>query len=302
MIKQRTLKNETEVTGIGIHSGQIVCLTLKPAPEDAGIIFRRVDLNPTVEVSACFDTIGDTTLCTSLQQKDVKIVTVEHLLSALAGLGIDNAYVDLTGSEVPILDGSAAPFVALIQKAGIKEQHALKKFIRIKKTLFVEDGEKTAKLMPYNGFKISCTIDFSHHAVLRDLPKNATIDFARDSYVDDISRARTFGFMSDYQKLRDHGFAKGASLNNTLVIDDTRILNEGGLRYPDECVKHKILDLIGDLYLIGHNLLGAFEGYKSGHTLNKKLLHALCTEKDAWEYVTFKAIDEAPPMGYLSAA
>ena len=290
MIKQQTLKNVIQATGVGIHSGEKVYLTLRPAPVDTGIIFRRVDLEEPVEIPARADYVESTVLCTSLVKDQIKVSTVEHLMSAFAGLGIDNAYVDVTAAELPIMDGSAAPFVFLIQSAGILQQTALKKFIRIKKTISVSDDEKYAKFEPYDGFRVSFTINFSH-PVFKGRPQSATVDFSAASYIREISRARTFGFMSDYEKLRELGLAKGGSLDNTVVVDEYRILNEEGLRYEDEFVKHKMLDAVGDLYLLGHNLIGAFEGNKSGHALNNLLSRELIKQKDAWEYVTF---DDAP--------
>lgn len=292
MIRQRTLKNVIQATGVGIHSGEKVYLTLSPAPVDTGIVFRRTDLKRPVEIPAHVHFVEGTTLCTSLVKDKVKVATVEHLMSAFAGLGIDNAYVDVTAAEIPIMDGSAAPFVFLIQSSGISEQNAPKKFIRIKKSVSVSDGEKYAKFQPYNGFKIGFTINFSH-PVFRSRPQTAELDFSMTSYVREISRARTFGFMSDYEKLRELGLAKGGSLDNTLVVDEYRLLNEEGLRYEDEFVKHKMLDAVGDLYLLGHSLIGAFEGYKSGHALNNLLLRELLKQADAWEYVTFEDIASA---------
>lgn len=301
MIRQRTLKNIIQATGVGIHSGEKVYLTLRPAPVNAGIIFRRTDLPNNIEIPARVDFVEGTTLCTSLVKNKVKVATVEHLMSAFSGLGIDNAYVDVTASELPIMDGSSAPFVFLIQSAGILEQNAPKKFIRIKEAVTVMDGEKYASLKPHNGFKVSFTINFSHPA-FRGRPQSATLDFSMTSYVREISRARTFGFMSDYEKLRELGLAKGGSLDNTLVVDEYRILNEDGLRYEDEFVKHKMLDAVGDLYLLGHSIIGSFEGYKSGHALNNRLSHELLKQKEAWEFVTFE--DESnvtAPVNYFSS-
>lgn len=297
MVRQRTLRNVIQATGVGLHSGEKVYLTLRPAPVDTGIVFRRTDLGRLVEIRASAFAVGDTMLCTSLIQDGIKVSTIEHLLSALAGLGIDNVYIDLTAPEVPIMDGSAGPFVFLIQSAGIEEQHAPKKFIRIKKTIEVKDGEKIAKFSPYEGFKVEFGIDFKN-PVFKSLPQTAVLDFSSTSYVKDVSRARTFGFMSDYEKLREAGLARGGSLDNAVVIDDYRILNEDGLRYEDEFVKHKILDAIGDLYLLGHSLIGAFEGYKSGHALNNKLLLDLLAQQDAWEYTTFET--RSSPVNYFT--
>ena len=286
MIKQRTLKNVIRATGVGLHTGQKVYLTLRPAAANSGIIFRRIDLPEPVEIRACPENVGDTTLSTTLANGDVRVSTVEHLLSAMAGLGIDNAYVDLSASEVPIMDGSAGPFVFLIQSAGMEEQNAPKQFMRIKRSVKVRDGEKWAKFEPFNGFKVSFTIEFDH-PVFRDSLDSASVDFSTTSFVKEVSRARTFGFMRDLERLRENNLALGGNLDNAVVVDDYRILNEDGLRYEDEFVKHKVLDAIGDLYLLGHSLIGAFSGYKSGHALNNKLLRALLARKSAWEMVTF---------------
>ena len=283
MIKQRTPKKVIQATGVGLHSGDKVLLTLRPAPINTGIVFRRTDLSPVVEIPASYEHVSDTMLCTSLQHRGAKVATVEHLLSALAGLGIDNAYVDINAAEIPIMDGSAAPFVFLIQSAGIREQTAPKRFIRILKTIRVEDNGKYVQFLPYNGYKVSFTIDFDH-PVFNDKPQTAVFDFSGTSYIKEVCRARTFGFLSDYEKLRQCDLAKGGSLDNAVVVDDYRVLNEDGLRFDDEFVKHKVLDAIGDLYLLGSGLIGAFEGYKSGHELNNKLLRALIAEQDAWEY------------------
>lgn len=293
MIRQRTLKNVIRATGVGLHTGEKVYLTLRPAPVDAGIIFRRVDLDPPVEVQAKAENVGDTTLSSTLSDGDVRISTVEHLLSALAGLGIDNAYVDLSAAEVPIMDGSAGPFVFLIQSAGIEEQEAPKRFIRIKRPVVVEDGDKWVKFEPFNGFKVSLSIDFDH-PVFKGRSQISEMDFSTTSFVKEVSRARTFGFMSQLEALRANNLALGGSLDNAIVVDDFRILNEDGLRYEDEFVKHKVLDAIGDLYLLGHSLIGAFSGYKSGHGLNNRLLRSLLANEDAWELVTFEDPKEAP--------
>jgi UDP-3-O-[3-hydroxymyristoyl] N-acetylglucosamine deacetylase len=286
MIKQRTPKKVIQATGVGLHSGEKVLLTLRPAPINTGIIFRRTDLSPVVEIPASYQYVSDTMLCTSLQHHGIKVATVEHLLSALAGLGIDNAYVDINGAEVPIMDGSAAPFVFLIQSAGIREQSAAKRFIRILKPLRVEEKGKYVQFLPYDGYKISFTIGFDH-PVFNDRPQTAVFDFSSISYIKEVCRARTFGFLSDYEKLRQCDLAKGGSLDNAVVVDDYRVLNEDGLRFSDEFVKHKVLDAIGDLYLLGSGLIGAFEGYKSGHELNNKLLRTLMVQQDAWEYTYF---------------
>jgi len=293
MIKQRTLKNVIRATGVGLHTGKKVFLTLRPAAVDTGIIFRRVDLDVPVEIKACPENVGDTRLSTSLVKGEVKISTVEHLLSAIAGLGIDNAYVDLSAPEVPIMDGSAGPFVFLIQSAGIQEQNAPKRFIRIKRTIRVQDGDKWAMFEPFDGFKVGFTIDFDH-PVFKTGQQTAVVDFSTTSFVKEVSRARTFGFMRDIEHLRERELALGGSLDNAIVVDDYRILNEDGLRYEDEFVKHKILDAIGDLYLLGHSLIGAFSGYKSGHELNNRLLCTLLADEAAWEEVTFEDVQTAP--------
>ena len=299
MIKQRTLRNSIRATGVGLHTGEKVYLSLKPAPIDTGIVFRRVDLDPVVEVLACAENVGDTTLSTTLMQGDVCISTVEHLLSAMAGLGIDNAYVEINAAEVPIMDGSAGPFVFLLQSAGIEEQPAAKKFIRVKKEITVTQGDKTATFTPFDGFKVSFAIDFDH-PVFHGRKADAIIDFSTTSFVKEISRARTFGFMHEFEYLRSKGLALGGSLDNAIVVDEYRILNEDGLRYDDEFVKHKILDAIGDLYLLGNSLIGEFKAYKSGHALNNALLRALRAQPDAWEVVTYEN-DKAAPISYSAA-
>lgn len=293
MIKQRTPKKVIQATGVGLHSGEKVILTLRPAPINTGVVFRRIDLNPVVEIPASYDRVSDTMLCTSLQHAGVRVATVEHLLSALAGLGIDNAYVDINAPELPIMDGSSAPFVFLIQSAGIREQEAPKRFIRILKPVRVEEKGKYVQLLPHKGFRVSFTIDFDH-PVFNDKPQTAVFDFSETSYVKQVCRARTFGFLSDYEKLRECDLAKGGSLDNAVVVDEYRVLNEDGLRFEDEFVQHKVLDAIGDLYLLGSSLIGAFEGYKSGHELNNKLLRTLVQQQDAWEYVHFNNKKNAP--------
>jgi UDP-3-O-[3-hydroxymyristoyl] N-acetylglucosamine deacetylase len=293
MIKQRTLKNIIRATGVGLHSGEKVYLTLKPAPIDTGIVFRRVDLNPVVEIAARAENVGDTTLSTTLVKGDVKVDTIEHLLSAMAGLGIDNAYVELSASEVPIMDGSAGPFVFLIQSAGLEEQDAAKKFIRIKREVTVEDGDKRATFLPFEGFKVGFEIDFDHPA-FHGRTQSACVDFSSTSFVKEVSRARTFGFMRDIEYLRSQNLALGGSEANAIVVDDSGVLNEDGLRYEDEFVKHKILDAIGDLYLLGNSLIGEFRGFKSGHALNNQLLRSLIAQQDAWEVVTFDDASTAP--------
>ena len=293
MIKQRTLKNVIRATGVGLHTGKKVYLTLRPAAIDNGIVFRRVDLDNPVEIKASPQNVGDTRLSTSLVKGDVRISTVEHLLSAMAGLGIDNAYVDVSAPEVPIMDGSAGPFVFLIQSAGIVEQNAAKRFIRIKRSIKVQEDDKWAQFDPFEGFKVGFEIAFDH-PVFNSRKQQAEVDFSTTSFVKEVSRARTFGFMRDIEALRERELALGGSLDNAVVVDDFRVLNDDGLRYEDEFVKHKILDAIGDLYLLGHSLIGAFNGYKSGHALNNRLLCALIADETAWEEVTFEDIDEAP--------
>ena len=293
MIRQRTLKNVIRATGVGLHTGEKIYLTLRPAPVNTGIVFCRVDLEQVVQIAARTENVGDTRLSTTLVSGDVRISTVEHLLSAMAGLGIDNAYIDLSAAEVPIMDGSAGPFVFLIQSAGIEEQDAPKRFIRIKHPVQVEEGDKAARFEPFDGFKVGFTIEFDH-PVFKSDTQNSEIDFSTTSFVKEVSRARTFGFMHEIEQLRERQLALGGSLDNAVVLDNYRVLNEDGLRYRDEFVKHKILDAIGDLYLLGHSLIGAFSGYKSGHALNNKLLRALMADKSAWEEVTFEDVNQAP--------
>lgn len=293
MIRQRTLKNIIRATGIGLHTGEKVYLTLRPAAVDTGIVFRRVDLDEPVEIAATPDNVGDTRLSTTLIHNNVRVSTVEHLLSAMAGLGIDNAFIDVSAPEVPIMDGSAGPFVFLIQSAGIEEQNAPKRFIRILKPVVVEDGDKWARFDPFEGFKVSFNIDFAH-PVFQSQSQTTTVDFSSTSFVKEVSRARTFGFMRDIEQLRENNLALGGSLENAIVMDDYRVLNEDGLRYRDEFVKHKVLDAIGDLYLLGCSLIGAFSGYKSGHELNNRLLLTLLANEDAWEAATFDDPKRAP--------
>ena len=297
MIKQRTLKNSIKATGIGLHSGQKVYLTLKPAPINNGIVFRRVDLDPVVEIEAAAHNVADTTLSTNLGKDGVRVATVEHLLSAMAGLGIDNAFVELSAEEVPIMDGSSAPFVFLIQSAGIEEQQAPKQFIRIKKEVTVTSDGKSATFRPFDGFKVGFKIDFQHPA-FEGRNMEASLDFSSTSFVKEVSRARTFGFMSDIEYLRSQNLVLGGSFDNAIVVDDYRILNEDGLRYDDEFVKHKILDAVGDLYLLGKSLIGEFFGHKSGHYLNNMLLRELLVNEDAYELVTFEEEAAASPISY----
>ncbi|HKQ30391.1 MAG TPA: UDP-3-O-acyl-N-acetylglucosamine deacetylase [Burkholderiales bacterium] len=293
MIKQRTLKNVIRATGVGLHTGDKVYLTLRPAAGDTGIVFRRVDLPQPVEIKACPENVTDTRLSTTVESRGVRVSTIEHLMSAFAGLGIDNAYVDLTAAEVPIMDGSAGPFVFLIQSAGIAEQTAPKRFIRIKRKVEVREGEKWARFEPFEGFKVSFQIDFNH-PTFRNTRQQAIVDFSTTSFVKEISRARTFGFMAEVEALRAAGLARGGGLDNAVVLDDYRILNDDGLRYEDEFVKHKVLDAIGDLYLLGRSLIGAFSAHKSGHALNNRLLQKLVAEQDAWELMTYQENEEAP--------
>lgn len=296
MIKQRTLAKEVKTAGVGVHTGQMVYITLRPAPVNTGIVFRRVDLNPVIEIPAIAANIGDTSMCTCLAKDGARIGTVEHLMSAFAGLGTDNVYVDLTAAELPIMDGSAAPFVFLIQSAGIIEQKAAKRFLRVKRRVTVKDGDKKAQLSPYEGFKVSFGIQFDHPA-FNEANQYACIDFALSSYVKEVARARTFGFLAEYEYIRKNNLALGVSLDNTIVLDDYKVINKDGLRYEDEFVKHKILDAVGDLYLLGYPMIGAFSGYKSGHALNSRLLTKLLSYPDAFEIVTFE--DSAKmPVGY----
>jgi UDP-3-O-[3-hydroxymyristoyl] N-acetylglucosamine deacetylase len=293
VIYQRTLKNVIRATGVGLHTGEKVYLTLRPAAADTGIVFRRIDLAEPVDIKAEPYAVGDTRLSSCLQKDGVRVSTVEHLMSALAGLGVDNVYVDLTAGEVPIMDGSAGPFVFLLQSAGIEEQKATKKFIRVLKTVEVRSGDKWVRFDPYNGFKLDLAIDFNH-PVLERTRQSVTIDFSTTSYVKEVSRARTFGFMQDVEMMRAQGLGLGGSLDNAIVMDEYRVLNSDGLRYDDEFVKHKVLDAIGDLYLLGHPLIGAFSGYKSGHALNNALLRSLLEQREAWEYVRFERLEDAP--------
>jgi UDP-3-O-[3-hydroxymyristoyl] N-acetylglucosamine deacetylase len=299
MLGQRTLRNSIRATGVGLHTGKKVMMTLKPAPPDTGICFRRVDLPLPVDIPARAQNVGDTTLGTTLVQGEARISTVEHLLSAFAGLGIDNACVEVTAPEVPIMDGSAGPFVFLLQSAGIEEQDAFKRFIRVKKSVLVEDGDKWARFDPFEGFKVNFEIEFDHPIFKRRLQR-ATMDFSTTSFLKEISRARTFGFMRDLETLRAHNLALGGTLDNAIVLDDVGVMNEDGLRYEDEFVKHKILDAIGDLYLLGHSLIGEFSGHKSGHGLNNRLLRALLADDEAWEEVVFEDADQAP-ISYVPA-
>jgi UDP-3-O-[3-hydroxymyristoyl] N-acetylglucosamine deacetylase len=293
MLKQRTLKSIVKATGVGLHSGAKVTIVLRPAQPDMGVVFRRVDLQPPVDLKADPFGVGDTRLASCLENAGAKVATVEHLMSALAGLGIDNIYIDVDAAELPILDGSAAPFVFLLQSAGIEEQKAAKKFLRVKKEVEVREGDKWARVTPYDGFRLEFSILFSHPAV-NGTANRATIDFADQSYLREVARARTFGFMQDVESMRDQGLALGGSLENAIVMDEYRILNSDGLRYADEFVRHKILDAIGDLYLAGHPLLAEFSAYKSGHALNNLLLRTLLADATAWELVSFESAEAIP--------
>ncbi|WP_174873581.1 UDP-3-O-acyl-N-acetylglucosamine deacetylase [Vogesella oryzae] len=291
---QRTLKQTISATGVGLHSGERVKLTLHPAAPDTGIVFRRTDLPEPVEVAAQPSLVNDTRLSSTLvTDTGVRVGTIEHLMSAFAGLGIDNVVVDVTAAEIPIMDGSAAPFIFLLQTAGIEEQARPKKFIRVKQPVEVVEGDKWVKLVPHEGFSVELSIEFNHPAFNR-APQTVHIDFASRSYIDEISRARTFGFMHEVEYMRQHGLGRGGNLNNAIVIDDEYVLNPEGLRFPDEFVRHKILDAIGDLYIVGHPLIAAFSGHKSGHALNNKLLRVLLATPDAWEFVSFSQTDEVP--------
>jgi UDP-3-O-[3-hydroxymyristoyl] N-acetylglucosamine deacetylase len=293
MVRQRTLKKMISATGVGLHNGEKVTLTLRPAAADTGIVFKRVDLPLPNTIQATPDAVHDTRMCSALEANGARVATVEHIMSAIAGLGIDNVLIEVNASEIPIMDGSAGPFVFLLQEAGIAELDALKKFIRVKKKVEFIEGDKWVRFEPYHGFKIDFTIDFNH-PVFEHSGNNVKIDFAFDSYIQEISRARTFGFMHEVEYLRSNGLARGGSLDNAIVLDEYRVLNEDGLRYDDEFVKHKTLDAIGDLYMLGHPILGAFYAYKSGHALNNQLLRALLKDSEAWEFVTFDDADDAP--------
>ncbi|MEZ5558808.1 MAG: UDP-3-O-acyl-N-acetylglucosamine deacetylase [Pseudomonadales bacterium] len=292
-IAQRTLKNVIRATGVGLHTGEKVYLTLRPAPPDTGIVFVRSDLDEPVALKAHVDNVGDTTMATTLSDGRHSISTVEHLLSAMAGLGVDNAYVDVSASELPIMDGSAAPFVFLLQSAGMEEQDAPKKFIRIKRSVSYVQGDVRAELRPYDGFRIEYTLIYDH-PVFRRHRKTAAVEFSSMAFVKEVSRARTFGFLADYDKLRAMNLARGGSLDNAVVVDDYRILNDEGLRLEDEFVKHKILDAIGDLYLLGCSVIGEFIGHKSGHGPNNALLRKLLADREAWEIITFDDESDVP--------
>ncbi|MCV2884893.1 UDP-3-O-acyl-N-acetylglucosamine deacetylase [Aestuariibacter sp. AA17] len=294
MIKQRTIKHAVQETGIGLHKGDKVTMTLRPAPANTGIVFRRIDLEPYVDIPARANAVGDTMLCTCLSNEDGKTIsTVEHLASALAGMGIDNIIIEVDSNELPIMDGSASPFIFLLQSAGIEELNAPKRFIRIKKPIRVEDGDKWAEFVPYDGFRIDFAIDFDH-PVISQTRQHVVMDFNADSYVDEVSRARTFGFMKDLEYMNANNLALGGSMENAVALDEYRVLNPEGLRYDDEFLKHKILDAIGDLYLGGHSIIGELRAYKTGHGLNNKLLNAMLNDQTAWEYITYENKDELP--------
>jgi UDP-3-O-[3-hydroxymyristoyl] N-acetylglucosamine deacetylase len=297
MVKQRTLKNAIQATGVGLHTGEKVYMTLHPSAPDTGVVFRRTDLDPMVEIPAQAKNVGDTTLSTTLVKDGARVSTVEHLMSALAGMGIDNVIVDVSAAEIPIMDGSAAPFVFLLQSAGIEEQDAPKKFVRVKRPVTVKQDGKEATFKPFDGFKINFAIDFDH-PVFDSQTLHASIDFSSTSFVKEVSRARTFGFMHEFEYLRAKGLARGGSLNNAIVVDESQIVNEDGLRFEDEFVKHKILDAIGDLYLMGNSIIGEFDAHKSGHGLNNASLLALIDEEDAWEMVTFEDNADEAPISY----
>ena len=301
MLAQRTLKNVIRATGVGLHSGEKVYLTLRPAAADTGIVFRRVDLDPVVDIKADAELVTETMLCTGLSVGPAKVMTVEHLMSAFAGLGIDNAYVELSAPEVPIMDGSAGPFVFLLQSAGLVDQTAPKRFIRIKHPVEVRDGDKVARFVPHDGFKLDFTVAFDHPAI-PTTQSRAVVEFSAQTYIREVSRARTFGFMRDLEFMRERNLGLGGSMDNAIVLDEFRVLNDDGLRYADEFVRHKILDAVGDLYLAGHPIIGAYEAHKSGHALNNKLVRALLAEQSAWEEVSFDDPAQAPASSVGAAA
>jgi UDP-3-O-[3-hydroxymyristoyl] N-acetylglucosamine deacetylase len=300
MFRQRTIKTTIRATGVGLHTGKKVYMTLRPGSANTGIIFRRTDIDKNIDIPAKAELVGETMLGTTLIKDDIKVATVEHLMSALAGLGIDNIVIELSAPEVPIMDGSAGPFVFLIQSAGIEEQDAAKKFIKIKKKIRIEEGDKWAELSPFDGFKVDFEIGFNH-PVFNKLEQKASIDFSSTSFLKEVSRARTFGFLKDIEKLRENNLTLGGSMDNAIVLDDFRILNEDGLRYSNEFVIHKILDAIGDSYLLGHSLIGRYAAKKSGHCLNNQLMRALIADETAWEEVSFSSSKKAP-ISYLTSA
>lgn len=301
MTQQRTLKNVIRATGVGLHSGEKVYMTLRPAPADSGIVFRRIDLEPVVEIPADAGLVSETTLCTGLSREGAKVMTVEHLMSAMAGLGVDNAYVELSSAELPIMDGSAGPFVFLLQSAGVVEQNAPKRFIRIKHPVEARDGDKLARFTPYDGFRLGFTVVFDHPMIPASQSR-AEVEFSTAAYIREVARARTFGFMRDLEYMRERNLGLGGSMDNAIVLDEFRVLNDDGLRYADEFVRHKILDAVGDLYLAGHPILGAYEGFKSGHALNNKLVRALLATPTAWEEVIFDSAGQSAPVAYASPA
>jgi UDP-3-O-[3-hydroxymyristoyl] N-acetylglucosamine deacetylase len=293
MLRQRTLKSFISASGVGLHTGRKVRITLRPAPPDTGIVFRRVDLNPAIEIPARAELVGEARLASTLVQGDVKVHTVEHLMSALGGMGVDNAYVELDSAELPIMDGSASPYVLLAQQAGIVEQPAPKRFLRVRRRVDVEEGDKWARLEPYDGYRLSFSIEF-RHPVIERTTQAVTVDFAETSYLKEIARARTFGFMHEVEQLRDDGLVLGGGLENAVVLDEYRVLNSDGLRFADEFIRHKLLDAIGDLYLLGKPLLASYSAHKSGHALNNRLLRALLADATALEEVMFERPEEAP--------
>jgi UDP-3-O-[3-hydroxymyristoyl] N-acetylglucosamine deacetylase len=293
MVGQRTLKNAIRATGVGLHTGTKIHMTVRPAPPDTGIVFRRTDLPGAPDIPAFAENVGETRLGTTLVQGEAKVSTVEHLLSAFAGLGIDNALIEVDAPEVPIMDGSAGPFVFLLQSAGIAEQDVPKRFVRVRRTVEVRQGDKWARFDPYDGFRVNFEIEFDHPIFKRHSQK-ATMDFSTTTYLREVSRARTFGFMRDLETMRKHNLALGGNLDNAIVLDDSKVLNEEGLRSEDEFVKHKILDAIGDLYLLGHSLIGEYTAFKSGHDLNNRLLRALLADRSTWEELTFERPEQAP--------
>lgn len=293
-MNQRSIKNTIHASGVGLHSGKEIILTLKPAPVNTGVVFIRTDLEPKAEIKATGFNVIDTTLSTALGTNEAnKISTVEHLLSAFYGLGIDNIYVEVNNAELPIMDGSSGPFIFLLQSAGIEEQEAAKKFIRVKQEIEVIDGDKKASFVPYEGFKVDFEIDFDHPVFLEQEQKSS-FEFSTVAYIKEVSRARTFGFTQDLEYMRKQNLALGGSLENAVVIDKDKILNPEGLRYRNEFVKHKILDAIGDLYLLGHSLIGEYRGFKSGHCLNNKLVRALLENQEAWELIEYNQQEQAP--------
>ena len=301
MIKQRTIKQSVTATGVGLHKGEKVQITLRPAPANTGIVFRRVDLDPIVDIKATPDAVGETTLCTCLvNEQGVKISTVEHLLAAVAGLGIDNLVIDVDSPEIPIMDGSALPFVYLLQSVGIETSTVIKRFIRIKKTIRVEEGDKWAELKPFEGFKVNFAIEFNH-PVISNTCQSMSIDLSTCSFIKEISRARTFGFMQDIEFLRSHNLALGGSLENAIVLDEYKMLNQSDLRYDDEFVKHKILDAIGDLYMGGASIIGELNAFKSGHALNNLLIREVFKQKEAWEWASFQD-DATSPVQYTEVS